>query len=118
MCPKHPLLTFVSGTLAATGFMFYVARRTEHDWRITAAFAVAGALAAFILVIAGKLVQLWLTDPITTPHPPPYLVFPPRGSPRLFLTSPRPRAAISVPFTSPTFTLWMAATTITSASIP
>src|SRR5882672_10936975 len=63
MCPRHPLFTFIAGTLAATVFMCFVTRRTEHDWRITAAFAMAGVIAAFALVVIAKLVQLWLTDP-------------------------------------------------------
>jgi len=76
MRPRHPLATFVIGTLDAAVFMTFVIRRTEGDWRLTTAFAAAGAVAAFVLVIAAKVIQLWLTDPATTPHPPPYLVFP------------------------------------------
>ncbi|HWB98536.1 MAG TPA: patatin-like phospholipase family protein, partial [Bryobacteraceae bacterium] len=38
--------------------------------------AFLGFVTAVVLVIASKFIQLWLTDPITTPHPPPYLVFP------------------------------------------
>ena len=81
MCPRHQMLTFTIGTLSASLFMFFVIRRSECDWRITTLCAVAGAIGALLMVIVAKLAQLWLTDPKTTPHPPPYLVFPARRIP-------------------------------------
>ena len=40
------------------------------------AFLILGMAAAFGLVLLAKVVQLALTDPKTTRHPPPFLVFP------------------------------------------
>ena len=76
MCPRYPMTTFLAGTLAATIFMIFVIRRTEGDLYLTTLASVAGAIGAVLMVIAAKFGQLWLTDPLTTPHPPPYLVFP------------------------------------------
>ena len=81
MCPRHQMVTFITGVLAASLFMFFVIRRSECDWRITTLYALAGAMLAMLMVIVAKLAQLWLTDPKTTPHPPPYLVFPARRVP-------------------------------------
>jgi hypothetical protein len=83
MCPRHPLATFTTGVLAAAIFIFFVLQRTEGDWRMTTLYAFVGGLAATVLVIMAKLLQLWLTDPETTPHPPPYLVFPARRIPKI-----------------------------------
>ncbi len=80
---KRPLLTFAIGCLSAIVLDASVAMRTRpfSGWNIL--FQAAGFAAAFGLVLAAKIVQLALTDPKTTPHPPPYLIFPAYISTRL-----------------------------------
>jgi predicted acylesterase/phospholipase RssA len=73
---KRPMLTFVLGTGVAAVFVGTVVYRTEHWWPITLWWSLVGAAVAFALVIIAKVVQLALTDPVTTPHPPPFLIFP------------------------------------------
>src|SRR5207253_7707214 len=46
-------------------------------------WTTVGAVCAFVLVIVAKVVQLALTDPATTPHPPPFLIFPAYILPRV-----------------------------------
>jgi hypothetical protein len=72
----HPILVFVAGTLSAAAFLASVIYRTETDRPAHALAAVLGFLVALAAVFAAKYVQLAATDPKTTPHPPPYLVFP------------------------------------------
>jgi hypothetical protein len=74
--PKRPLLTFAIGCLAASILDGYVYTRTlpSSGWNVW--FLLLGFLGAFVLVFVAKILQLTFTDPKTTPHPPPYLVFP------------------------------------------
>jgi hypothetical protein len=73
---KHPLLVFFSGCIAATILDVCVYVRTIPAAPANAAPLLLGAVAALALVFAAKVIQLALTDPATTPHPPPFLVFP------------------------------------------
>jgi hypothetical protein len=73
---KRPLLTFLLGCLAAATLDVCVFLRTIPRQVENIAYLLAGFLAAFAMVIAAKIVQLALTDPHWTPHPPPFLVFP------------------------------------------
>jgi len=76
LSPRRPLLTFILGTFAASVMAGCVVYRTEYFRPTTALWSLLGAVAAFTLVVVAKIVQLALTDPATTPHPPPFLVFP------------------------------------------
>lgn len=73
---KRPLLTFLAGCVAAAILDTCVYLRTipESGWHSVP--LALGALAAFACVLAAKIIQLALTDPNSTPHPPPFLVFP------------------------------------------
>jgi hypothetical protein len=73
---KRPLLTFLLGCAAAAvlDVCVYLRTRPLDAWNILV--LALGFVASFVLVIAAKLVQLALTDPKVTPHPPPYLIFP------------------------------------------
>jgi Patatin-like phospholipase len=73
---KRPLLTFALGCAAALTLVVCVYKRTTPPDPWNAVFLVLGFIAAFALVILAKVVQLALTDPTTTRHPPPFLVFP------------------------------------------
>ena len=83
---KRPLITFFVGILAAipmvaTTSMFSRGGQFQTEtegptlvvlWLIP----VLGFLCALILVLLAKIVQLLFTNPETTRHPPPYLIFP------------------------------------------
>jgi Patatin-like phospholipase len=73
---RRPLLTFVCGCAAATTLDVFVYLRTVPRVPANAAILFLGSLAALALVIIAKVAQLALTDPASTPHPPPFLVFP------------------------------------------
>lgn len=83
MCQRRPLLTFILGTATAAVLMGFVVARTEGDTWLGALTSGLGAVCAMGLVLASKFIQLALTDPNTTPHPPPFLVFPARKIPVL-----------------------------------
>jgi hypothetical protein len=72
----RPLLVFISGVLAAVILDVCVYERSIPPQVGNIVSLVLGALAALTLVFAAKVVQLALTDPQSTPHPPPYLIFP------------------------------------------
>jgi hypothetical protein len=76
LAQRRPILVFLSGCIAATILDVYVYVRTVEPglWKI--APLALGAAAALALVFAAKIVQLLLTEPAVTPHPPPFLVFP------------------------------------------
>jgi len=76
LAQKRPLLTFILGSLAASILVVFVYLRTKPREPVNLAFLILGMAAAFGLVILAKVVQLAITDPKTTPHPPPFLVFP------------------------------------------
>lgn len=73
---KSPLLVFLTGTLSAVILMACVIGQTEAARAPHVLGAILGFAAALALVVFSKIVQLKATDPKTTPHPPPYLVFP------------------------------------------
>ncbi len=76
LAQRHPGLVFLSGVLAALALVVCVYLRTNPNNPANAIPLLLGAIAALALVFAAKVVQLWFTDPDTTPHPPPLLVFP------------------------------------------
>ena len=76
LAQKRPLTAFIAATLAAAIFVVFVVARTESPAWISALMALTGFILALILVFLSKLIQLAFTDPISTPHPPPFLVFP------------------------------------------
>jgi predicted acylesterase/phospholipase RssA len=86
LAQKRPLITFFLGILAAVPIVVaasYCSRAGQFDsdspgpgtsglWLMP----VLGLLAALFLVLLAKIVQLFFTNPRTTHHPPPYLIFP------------------------------------------
>jgi hypothetical protein len=76
LAQNRPLLTFLVGCGAATSLAICVYFATKPVEPVNGVYLFLGFLAAFGLVIVAKMVQLALTDPKTTPHPPPFLVFP------------------------------------------
>jgi Patatin-like phospholipase len=76
LAQKRPLLTFLLGIAAAMPLVMCVISRTRIRGTLPWLISVLGLLSALALVVVAKIVQLAFTDPTTTPHPPPYLVFP------------------------------------------
>ena len=76
LSPKRPLLTFFLGCLAAAILDVCVYFRTIPRSGANIWYLLAGLVAAFALVVVSKIVQLALTDPRSTGHPPPFLIFP------------------------------------------
>lgn len=76
LAQKRPLVTFLAGTLSAILLVACVVIRTEAPKAPHLLAAVLGLSAALALVFISKVLQLKATDPKTTRHPPPYLVFP------------------------------------------
>jgi predicted acylesterase/phospholipase RssA len=84
LAQKRPLLTFFCGVASALPLIVCTAWHSRgsqadlseiHDailWLIP----VLGLTTALLLAFIAKVVQLVLTNPENTPHPPPYLVFP------------------------------------------
>ena len=77
---KRPLVTFFSGLAAALVLVACAALQTpfEAGWTRMLRYLMPALalLCSLVLVVLAKVLQLALTDPSTTPHPPPYLVFP------------------------------------------
>jgi hypothetical protein len=73
---KRPLLTFFVGCLAAGILVGCVYFRTIPRQALNILYLLAGFVAAFALTLISKIVQLALTDPKSTRHPPPFLIFP------------------------------------------
>lgn len=73
---RFPLLIFFAGLVSAAWLYVYVCLLTPTSVVLCVAAGITGFLIAAALVFAAKFVQLALTDPVVTPHPPPYLVFP------------------------------------------
>ena len=73
---KHPLLVFLSGTTAALILVVCVYERTIPKQLANIVPLSLGMVAAVAAVLLAKIIQLALTDPQSTPHPPPLLVFP------------------------------------------
>src|SRR5262249_10120797 len=76
MSVRRPLLTFILGCASAVILVTHVIIRTESSLLGNIWWSAVGAVCAFVLVIITKIVQLALTDPDTTPTPPPFLIFP------------------------------------------
>jgi len=76
LAQKRPLLTFLLGCGAALILVICVYNATKPIRFINSILLLLGFVAAFGSVILAKVTQLALTDPKTTPHPPPFLVFP------------------------------------------
>jgi hypothetical protein len=76
LAQKRPLLTFLVGCGAAVSLVVCVFIATKPVDPGNLVYLVLGYMAAFGLVLLAKVVQLAFTDPKTTPHPPPFLVFP------------------------------------------
>ena len=76
LAQKRPLLTFLLGCVAAMSLLVCVYIATKPVRAVNWIFLFLGFIAAFASVILAKVIQLALTDPKTTPHPPPFLVFP------------------------------------------
>jgi hypothetical protein len=76
LAQKRPLTPFLLGCGAAAILVVCVYLGTKPVSATNCWFLLLGFVAAFALVILAKVVQLALTDPKTTPHPPPFLVFP------------------------------------------
>ena len=77
MAPTRSGLTFLLGTMAAGVLVLTVVVRTGVDkvW-LSLSAALAAFVAALLLTLLAKIVQLALTDSNVTSHPPPFLVFP------------------------------------------
>jgi hypothetical protein len=80
---KRPLLTFFCGIASALPLVICAAwnsRGTEAASRIPSvilwSMPALGLICALVLVVIAKVVQLVFTNPKTTQHPPPYLIFP------------------------------------------
>lgn len=77
MSQRRPGLTFVIGTMAACLLVATVIARTGVDkaW-LSISAALAAFVAALLMALCAKIVQLAFTDSTVTSHPPPFLVFP------------------------------------------
>jgi hypothetical protein len=73
---RRPLLVFCSGLTAALILTACVYERTIPKKMVNIGPLALGALAALGVTFLAKVIQLALTDPKSTPHPPPLLVFP------------------------------------------
>jgi hypothetical protein len=73
---KRPWQTFFLGLLAAMVLVSCVIFQTRIDCLLRYGIPFLGLVCSLGLVVLAKIVQLAFTDPTTTRHPPPYLVFP------------------------------------------
>jgi predicted acylesterase/phospholipase RssA len=81
---KRPLLTFLCGIAVVLPLVFCTAwhsrgsqaASSEIHGAILWSMPILGLTTALLLAFIAKVIQLVLTNPKTTPHPPPYLVFP------------------------------------------
>ena len=78
---KRPLVTFASGIACGLCLVTCTALRSrgvtgQMPAAILWGMPALGLVAALALAILAKFAQLVLTNPKTTPHPPPYLIFP------------------------------------------
>ena len=76
LAQRRPLLVFFSGLTAALILTACVYERTIPKRMANIGPLALGALAALGVTFLAKVIQLALTDPKSTPHPPPLLVFP------------------------------------------
>jgi hypothetical protein len=96
---RHPILVFATGFLSSTTLMVFVCLLTDLPVWKEALLVAGGFVVAVLIGLTAKYVQLRLTDPEVTPHPPPYLIFPVYKVPvlgpafdRVYREKPRPRA--------------------------
>jgi hypothetical protein len=73
---KRPAATFLLGFSCALVLVICTVLQTPIDRLLRYGMPLLGLLSSLAVVVMAKAVQLLLTDPKTTPHPPPYLVFP------------------------------------------
>src|ERR1700719_69817 len=73
---RRPGATFLLGFCCALALVTCAVLRTPIDYLLRYGMPLLGLLCSLALVVIAKAIQLALTDPQTTPHPPPYLVFP------------------------------------------
>jgi predicted acylesterase/phospholipase RssA len=73
---KRPGATFLLGLLSALFLVSCTILRTPMHPLLRYGMPLLGLLCSLAMVILAKVIQLTFTDPRTTPHPPPYLVFP------------------------------------------
>jgi len=83
---KRPLITFFVGILAALPLIVGTALHSRAnpedplskgpETLVLWLMPVLGLLSSLMLVLLAKIVQLVFTNPQTTRHPPPYLIFP------------------------------------------
>lgn len=73
---KRPWQTFFLGLFAALVLVSCVISQTRIDYLSRYGIPLLGLVCSLALVVIAKIVQLAFTDPTTTHHPPPYLVFP------------------------------------------
>lgn len=73
---KRPGATFLLGFCCALVLVICAGLQTPIDGPLRYGMPLLGLLCSLAVVVIAKVIQLALTDPQTTPHPPPYLVFP------------------------------------------
>ena len=73
---KRPWQTFFFGMFAALVLVGCVIFQTQIDSLLRYGIPLLGFVCSLALVVLAKIAQLAFTDPTTTHHPPPYLVFP------------------------------------------
>ena len=73
---KRPGATFLLGFCCALVLVFCTVLQTPIACLLRYGMPLLGLLCSLAVVVLAKVIQLALTDPQTTPHPPPYLVFP------------------------------------------
>ena len=73
---KRPVATFLLGLVCALVLVSCAIRQTQIASLLRYGMPLLGLLCSLAVVVLAKVIQLTFTDPRTTPHPPPYLVFP------------------------------------------
>jgi hypothetical protein len=73
---KRPGGTFLLGLCCALVLVICAGLQTPIDRPLRFGMPLLGLLSSLLVVTLAKVIQLALTDPQKTPHPPPYLVFP------------------------------------------
>jgi predicted acylesterase/phospholipase RssA len=73
---KRPMQTFLFGLFCALVLVSCAIKQTQMNWLLRYGMPLLGLLCSLALVVLAKVTQLLFTDPSTTPHPPPFLVFP------------------------------------------
>jgi predicted acylesterase/phospholipase RssA len=73
---KRPGGTFLLGLCCALVLVICAGLKTPIGYPLRFGMPLLGLLSSLLVVTLAKVIQLALTDPQKTPHPPPYLVFP------------------------------------------